>query len=132
MKPEAPEFNDLLCAISDESNIAKVLSIVKSGIDINRPTRAGCTPLMFAVMPNEYGDHNTARATYEMVKALLSSGAKAPPTDKFGMTALDYANQWIDPNWKDMHGDPAVVKFNDEEIMVFKKTIELIDTAIQN
>ncbi|CAM2007249.1 hypothetical protein APED_11335 [Acanthopleuribacter pedis] len=50
-------LNDLVVAVNHECNPARVKEIVAGGVDVNAATGAGCTALMFAVMPNEYGDH---------------------------------------------------------------------------
>jgi len=123
------QINLFMCAVSDECSISKSRQLIDSGIDVNVSTVFGCTALMFAVMPNQYGDHNTSNAVSDIVDFLLDCGASPLLRDNFGMSAEDYARQWIDPNWCDDFGDSALSKLSSEAILTFKSIIEKLERA---
>lgn len=113
MTQKLSPFQELLHVVHDTCDVARCRQILDSGIDVNATTSKGCTPLMFAVMPNEFGEQNVPQATLEMVRVLLACGADPTIVDSFGMTAADYARQLLDPNWKDLFGETAAGRWND-------------------
>ncbi|QEG16137.1 ankyrin repeat domain-containing protein [Gimesia maris] len=120
-------LNDLISAVSDLYDLNKTKEILGSGININTINAKGLTPLMFAVMPNDYGDHNDPRAILRMVLVLLSYGADISMVDSFGNKAKDYAAQLIDPKWKDEFGYSAVEYWDEEQMKSVEEIICLLD-----
>lgn len=106
--------------------IETIASLIDAGVDVNYRTKAGCTPLMFAAMPNEYGDPTTPRAILEMVRLLLAHGADPTLRDKWGMSAQDYARQLIDESWKDLFGQPATLFWDEEDRSVIAEIIAVL------
>ena len=128
MTSELSQFQQLIHAVSDTCDLRKCREILESGLDINSTTSAGCTALMFAVMPNDYGDQNTPHAIMDVVKVLLSHGADITMTDSHGMKAVDYARQLIDPNWTDVFGYPVVDQWdNSTDQSILAEIINLLD-----
>jgi len=115
MKETLSPFQQLLQAVHHTCDIARCRELLDSGVDVNGATSKGCTPLMFAVMPNEFGDHNAPQSILKMVEFLLDRGADPARVDSFGMTTADYARQLIDPDWKDAFGEPAAGRWNDPD-----------------
>ena len=82
--------------------------LIDAGADVNTATSDGCTALMLAVMPDEFGDHFSANAMLDMAKLLIANGARTDLRDNYDRTASDYAKQHLDPAWRDKFGDNAV------------------------
>ena len=108
------QFQQFLCAVGDTCDLSQCRKILESGLDVNARTSVGCTALMIAVMPNEYGDHNSPYAILNVVKLLLAHGADITIVDSYRMTAVDYAQQLLDPNWTDVFGHSAIDQWNDD------------------
>ena len=98
MTLENPAFRELVSVVCDTCEVARCREILDSGLDVNTATSTGGTALMLAVMPNEFGDHNSPRATLEIVRTLLARGADPTIVDSHGLTAAQYARQLIDPS----------------------------------
>tara|TARA_B100000614_G_C14486301_1_gene468842 strand:- start:30 stop:320 length:291 start_codon:yes stop_codon:yes gene_type:complete len=88
-------LNDLLVAV-DKCDATRIREIVSTGIDVNSRTPAGCTPLMIAVMPNQYEDYSSPKWIEKTVDCLLGMGAQIELIDADGMSAHDYAQH---PTW---------------------------------
>ena len=125
------QLNDLICAVSDKCDVEEALHLVEAGIDVNYSTAAGCTPLMFAVVPNEFGDHNGSAAIKGMVKALLNAGADPSLSDRAGMTASSYVKQWLDPDWTDQFGKSAFECLLPGDVEIFNEVIDLLERSTE-
>ena len=78
-----------------------VQRLLREGADPNTATSKGMTAIMFAVLPNEFGDDFSPQAIFKVVDRLLKFGADPTITDSWGMSAIDYARQLADPDRKD-------------------------------
>ncbi|QDU50680.1 ankyrin repeat domain-containing protein [Gimesia panareensis] len=124
-----PEYtlNDLIWAVSDRYSIENTRAILNAGLDVNTVNQKGLTPLMFAVMPDDYGDHTTPQAILRMVRLLLCHGADKTIVDSFGKCAQDYVLQLIDPDWKDPWGNSAADCWDAECRNDIETIIDLLD-----
>lgn len=123
-------FNDLLIACADDCCVNRVKEIISSGISVNQRTDAGCSPLMFAVMPNECGDHNAPSAVMEMVITLIDLGGNVKLRDKNQLSACDYAKLLVDSDWKDSFGYSVAELWDDEDKKTILDIIELLKTDL--
>ena len=71
-----------LCIAISKGDVESVKKIIEYGADVNAKSN-GMTPLMFAARYNKV----------EIMKFLVSKGAKISEKDSKGFTALDYAGQ---------------------------------------
>jgi ankyrin repeat protein len=128
-QPEGADerLNELIVAIHDTCDVDHCLRLLDAGLDVNAATSAGCTPLMFAAMPNEFGDPFSAWAMLEMVEMLLNRGADPTRVDRFGMRAVDYARQLIDPDWKDGFGNSAAQYWDASQRAIIDDMIVLLE-----
>lgn len=127
---QRPDGNGLLQELitaASACDVARCHAILDSGLDVNTPNSAGCTALMFAVMPDEYGDPTGPDGILRTVEALLARGADPKIVDKFGMNGQDYARQLIDPDWKDHFGDSALKHWNSSELKTIGKILALLE-----
>ncbi|MEQ9065163.1 ankyrin repeat domain-containing protein [Gimesia chilikensis] len=124
-----PEYtlNDLIQAVNHRYNIENTRAILNAGVDVNTVNPKGLTPLMFAVMPDDYGDHTHPEAILHMVRFLLQHGANKSAVDSFGKRAQDYAFQLIDPAWKDQWGNTAADCWDTGQRNIIETIIDLLD-----
>ncbi len=95
---------DFIRAISYYCSTEKVAVFLKE-FDVNHRFNDGTTPLMIAVTPDTFGDHNNAKAILNMVDFLIANRADKNILDHEGLKAEDYAKRLIDKNWKDELGN---------------------------
>ncbi len=113
---------ELTTAVTHLSSPEKCEKFFEEGFKVNTQNEQGCTLLMFAVMPDEHGDVNTARASEIMVDYLLEKGADPFIKDSFSMSCIDYAQGNIDPKWRDSFGYP--LSWDEESIKTWKRIVE--------
>ena len=82
-----------------------VQRLLREGADPNSATSKGMTAIMFAVLPNEFGDDYSPQAIRKVVDRLLKFGADPTLADSCGLSAIDYARQLADPDRRDTFGD---------------------------
>ena len=124
MKYHTHTLNDLIICVQDEWDKVKVEEIIKSGIEVNAKTEAGCTPLMFAVMPNDYEDYTGLKFILEMVEFLLTLGADKTIIDNNGFSAFDYVCQQNDVTWKGSFGGNPVDLWSTEDLEILEQIKE--------
>ena len=124
-----PAHNELLIAVHDTCDIHAVRRLIAGGIDVNLTTPTGCTPLMFAVMPSEFGDHNSVSAIRAMALELLQLGADPSRSDSSGLTAMDHARQLIDPDWKDKFGASAFSQYGPSVVGPVEEIISILESS---
>ena len=120
---KASRLQDLLTAI-DRCDFAKVRQLVESGLSVNQRTEAGCTPLMFSVIPNPFDDPTGAEWIEKIVDCLLALGADKTLKDNEGMMAADYLRQQLDPDWKSEYGFDGPAKYWSENDIAVLQRIE--------
>ncbi|MEM1180436.1 MAG: ankyrin repeat domain-containing protein [Acidobacteriota bacterium] len=123
-------FQSLIHAVSDACDRAQAGKILDAGLDVNYQNAAGCTALMFTVMPNDFGDDNSPWAIKEMVEFLLGRGARTDLKDEAGLTAQDYCRQLIDPEFRDKFGDSPSAKWTPEGLGHIEEMLELLDPSL--
>lgn len=69
-----------ICKMVQQGDVDAVLNLINAGTNINQKSQ-GMTPLMYAARQNKV----------EIVKLLISRGAKLKTKSDKGLTALDYA-----------------------------------------
>jgi len=77
-----------LMRAAKNADVAMMRVLVAHGADPNRATRAGMTPLLFAIGP---GRRKSAKDTLEAVKVCLDAGANVNATNANGETPLHAA-----------------------------------------
>lgn len=106
--------NDLVEAVIELADVSLVEDILKSGVKPDDQESSSYTPLMFAVMPDEHGDHDSPKYTLDLARKLVDYGADPTILSPEGLSAIDYAKQLQDPKWKDRFGDSANSRWREE------------------
>lgn len=128
-KKQLPPLHLLADACIHHCDVVRAKAVLETtGIDINSRFEDGSTVLMHAVAPDEHGDLTSTEAMYRMAVFLLELGADTEIKDDLGRTALDYANQLVDPNWKDYFGYGYPVGWFEEGGQHAQKIVELLRT----
>ncbi len=120
-------IHDFHHAIANTCDIKEAGLILERGIDINHREYEGLTSLMIAVMPNDYGDHNSIESVMLITKFLIEHGADKSLRDSNGLSALDHASAWTEPNWKDEFGDTAVQFLSAHDLRLLKQLMAILD-----
>jgi len=116
----------LIHVVSEECSIRKCREYIHKGFDVNTQNEVGSTLLMYASMPNEFGDLNSPSASEAMINFLVSQGANPNLTDSFGKKAVDYAKTNVDPDHKDVFGD--ALRFSKDDILVWRRIIAMLES----
>ena len=125
---EDPQATPLMQFAANVHDVG-VQRLLREGADPNSVSSKGMTAIMFAVLPNDFGDDYSAQAIRKVVDRLLKFGADPTIADSSGLTAIDYARQLADPSRKDMFGDHVGRNWSDETAVAYLAIVTQMETA---
>ncbi|PHS05033.1 MAG: hypothetical protein COA78_15795 [Blastopirellula sp.] len=122
MKILPVELTEAACYYCDPQRCKKIFD---SGFDINTQDKSGETILMCAVTPDRFGDINSPEGVLSLVEFFIEWGADPQIENSEGWKAADFAQQFVDPNWKDEFG--YSLKLGKADIEILDYIIELLE-----